>query len=98
MGPKSLISGETYCQNTVFINSATCSCIQQSNYFCYSQAIGKFVEKSSHNLAQSITLEKVSLLLDSATDNASHTLVSLLELSSLLVPVVDMSMSQPPRA
>lgn len=36
-GPKSLISGETYCQTTAFISSARCSCIQQSNHFYYSQ-------------------------------------------------------------
>lgn len=53
---------------TVFINSATCSCIQQSNHFCYSQATRKFVEKSSHNPAQTITLEKANLFLASAAD------------------------------
>lgn len=68
MGLKSLISAETYCQKTVFVNSATCSWIQLRNDFCYSQNIRKFVEKSSYDLAQTITPDKANLLLDSTAD------------------------------
>lgn len=68
MGLKSLISAETYCQKTVFVNSASCSWIQLRNDFCYSQNIRKFVEKTSHDLAQTITLDKANLLSDSTTD------------------------------